>query len=153
MRSLYWFRSDLRMADNLALNEAIASSRVLIAVFILTPSTWKAHDAAPCKIRFLLENLKSLSETLWKQGIPLLIRKGPSFADCPESLDKLCKQHNIDAIYFNHEYPLDESHRDDAVIKKLPSHIKIHAYHQQLVLPPNSLLNKQRLPFKVFTPF
>ena len=99
MRRLYWFRSDLRLADNLALAEAVRSSDFLIAVFIITPATWKAHHAAPCKIRFLLENLKALSETLWKQGIPLLIRKGPSFSDCPKVLEKLCNQYDIDTIH------------------------------------------------------
>lgn len=119
MRSLYWFRNDVRASDNLALTEAVNSSDELVAVFILTPATWRAHDAAPCKIRFILENLRELSKKLWGHGIPLLIRKEPSFADCPKLLKAICKQHKIDAIYFNHEYPLDERERDKVVIETL----------------------------------
>ena len=153
MRSLYWFRSDLRISDNVALAEAIRSSEFLIAVFILTPTTWKTHHAAPCKIRFLLENLKALSEALWKQGIPLLIRKGPSFSDCPKVLDKLCNEYDIDTIHFNHEYPLDERERDEAVTRQLASGVVVSSYHQQLVLPPGEVLSKQKTPFQIFTPF
>jgi len=153
MRSLYWFRADLRLADNLALAEAMQISDFLIAVFILTPNTWKAHNAAPCKIRFLLENLKSLSEALWKQGIPLLIRKGPSFSDCPKVLDKLCHQYDINGIHFNHEYPLDERERDEVVTKKLAGYVVVRTYHEQLVLPPGAVLSKQKTPFQIFTPF
>ena len=92
MRSIYWFRSDLRISDNLALAKAMQASDSLMGVFILTPDTWKAHDAAPCKVRFLLENVSELSKELWKYGVPLLIRRGPSFSHCPSILDKLCKQ-------------------------------------------------------------
>ncbi len=153
MRSLYWFRSDLRIADNVALADAMRSSDFLIAVFILTPTTWKSHYAAPCKIRFLLENLTALSEMLWKQGIPLLIRKGPAFSDCPKVLEDLCNQYDIDNIYFNHEYPLDEYKRDQAVTKRLESYVNVSTYHQQLVLFPSEVLSNQNTPFKVFTPF
>lgn len=153
MRSLYWFRSDLRIADNLALPEAMRSSDFSIAVFILTSVTWKTHVVAPCKIRFLLENLKALSEALWKQGIPLLIPKGPSFSNCPKVLEKLWNQHNIDVIHFNHEYPLDEYERDEAVTRRLASSVVMSTCHQQLVLPPGEVLSKQNTPFQIFTPF
>ncbi len=153
MRSLYWFRSDLRLADNFALAEAMRTSDFLIAVFILTPATWKTHAAAPCKIQFLLENLKTLSESLWNQGIPLLIRKGPFFADCPKVLEKLCHQYDIDNLHFNHEYPLDERERDEAVTRRLASSVLVSTYHQQLVLSPGEVLSKQNTPFQIFTPF
>lgn len=153
MRSLYWFRSDLRIADNLALAEAMRASDFLIAVFILTPATWKTHAVAPCKVRFLLENLNALSEALWKKGIPLLIRKGPSFSDCPNVLNKLCNQYDIDTIYFNHEYPLDERERDDAVTRRLASSVSVSTYHNHLVLPPGEVMSTQNTPFQIFTPF
>lgn len=153
MRSLYWFRSDLRVADNLAFIDAVHASECLIAVFILTPQTWKAHYAAPCKIRFLLAHLKVLSESLWKRGIPLLIREGPSFSDCPRVLEQLCDEYRIDAVYFTHEYPLDEKKRDQAVSERLGRDRQVYAYHQQLVLPPGTVLSKQNTPFQVFTPF
>lgn len=153
MRSLYWFRTDLRIADNIALSEAISASDFLIAIFILTPATWQAHSAAPCKIQFLLENLKTLSEALWQQGIPLLIRKGPSFLDCPSVLEKLCEQYDINRLFFTHEYPLDEQERDKAVIKQLASCITINTYHQQLVLAPGEVMSQKNTPFKIYTPF
>ena len=153
MRGLYWFRSDLRIMDNLALAQAMRSSERLIAVFILSPTTWKAHAVAPCKIQFLLENLSTLSAALWKQGIPLLIRHGPSFSDAQKVLNTLCNQHAIDAIYFNHEYPLDERRRDETVINKLGDRLLVSTYDQQLVLAPGKVLSKQNTPFKIFTAF
>ncbi len=153
MRSLYWFRSDLRLIDNIALAEAMHAAHFLIAVFILTPVTWKAHSEAPCKIRFLLDNLKLLSEALWKKGIPLLIRQGPSFSDCPKVLNKLCREYDIDAIYFNKEYLLDEENRDNSVTRLLASHTLVNSYNEKLVLSPGTVLNKSHTLFQVFTPF
>lgn len=152
-RSLVWFRSDLRMADNLALSEAMNASDEVLAVFILTPKTWKRHSAAPCKVQFLLENLRALSKSLWARGIPLLIHSGPSFSDCPTALKKLCQQHAIDVMYFNNEYPLDERERDDAVRKLLKNDVAIKSFHEQLVLSPGTVKSKQGKPFQIFTPF
>lgn len=153
MRSLYWFRSDLRVEDNVALADAMRSSEFLIAIFILTPETWKAHAAAPCKIQFLLENLKALSERLWAQGIPLLITKGPSFSHCPKVLQKLCNQYDIDTLYFNQECMLDERKRDEAVTRKLAGTILVSAYCENLVLAPGSVLSQQGKSFQMFSAF
>lgn len=153
MRSLYWFRSDLRIADNLALADAIRYSDSLMAVFIVTPETWRSHGAAPCKIQFLLDNVRLLSENLWRHGIPLLIRQCPSFSDCSDVLARLCDQHSINAMYFNYEYPLDERRRDEAVIKQLAGDVTVHSYDGHLILPPGSVLTRQNAPFQIFTPF
>lgn len=48
---LIWLRTDLRLHDNTAL--AAASQRgPLVAVYLITPEQWRAHDDAPCKVDF-----------------------------------------------------------------------------------------------------
>ena len=56
MRQLIWLRSDLRVHDNRALHAALAAGPTL-AVYLITPGQWRAHDDAPCKIDFWLRNL------------------------------------------------------------------------------------------------
>ena len=152
-KSLYWFRSDLRISDNLALLDAIQDSDFLIAVFIITPKTWASHSLSKHKLGFLQENLKFLSKSLIDIGIPLLIKTTPSFSNCPLEINKICSEFNIDSIYLNNEYALDECNRDEAVIKSLPSNIQIYKYDQHLILPPGTVLSKSGTPFKVFTAF
>ena len=71
---LIWLRSDLRVHDNTALSAAAARGPC-VAVYLLSPAQWLAHDDAPCKVDFWLRNLRDLSQTLARLNIPLLIRE------------------------------------------------------------------------------
>ena len=65
MRSLVWFRRDLRIHDHPALFHACDhSDEGVLAVFAVTPGQWREHDDAPSKVHFWLQNLASLSESL-----------------------------------------------------------------------------------------
>ena len=71
MRSLVWFRRDLRVQDNSALfHAAKEASDGTVGVFLMTPGQWKEHDDADLKIWFWLENLRILSAELEKLNIP-----------------------------------------------------------------------------------
>ncbi len=74
MKSLVWFRRDLRVRDNPALHAATHSDTAgVIGLFIVTPGQWQAHDDAACKVKFWLDNLSALSSELARLNIPLRI--------------------------------------------------------------------------------
>ena len=73
MKSLVWFRNDLRIDDNPALKQACCSSDEVYGLYIYSPDQLKLHNEANCKIQFMIENLKSLEESLNKLNIPLII--------------------------------------------------------------------------------
>lgn len=155
MKILYWFRSDLRTSDNPSLADAMTDATELLSLFIITPKTWKRHDAAAVKVQFILNNLASLSGELQQSHrIPLLIRTVDYFSDCATLLLQLCIEHKIDAVYFNEQYEHDERHRDARVKKLLSEHqILVKTTHDQCVLAPGEVLSQKSEPFKVFTPF
>lgn len=154
MRALHWFRSDLRISDNTALIAASKNAKQLFAIYIITPKTWSYHSMAPVKIQFILNNLQSLSQTLERLGIPLLIKTTDSFKDCPILLEQLCNELNIQALYFNKQYELDELNRDKVCKEHLEkNNISVHSFDDQLVLSPGLVLSKAQQPLKVFTPF
>ena len=115
MRSLIWFRSDLRIEDNTALFEAAAASESIVALFVATPAQWRQHDWGDPKVSFLLGSLKSLSADLHNLGIPLLIHQLPTFAEVPEVLLDVAKKYDCTQLYFNREYEVNESRRDRRV--------------------------------------
>ena len=59
MTQLIWLRSDLRTSDNTALASAMAAGPT-VAVYLITPGQWLAHDDAACKVDFWLRNLVEL---------------------------------------------------------------------------------------------
>lgn len=150
---LIWLRSDLRLHDNTALSAAAARGPT-VAVYLLSPEQWRAHDDAPCKVDFWLRNLSELSRALGESNIPLLIRKAPRWDNAPQVLLDLCQQLNIDAVHVNEEYGIHESRRDEAVAETLKAKgIGFHSYLDQLLFKPGTVLTKTGTYFQVFSQF
>ncbi|MBV6823890.1 deoxyribodipyrimidine photo-lyase [Pseudomonas sp. PD9R] len=150
---LIWLRSDLRLHDNTALSAAAARGPT-VAVYLLSPEQWLEHDDAPCKVDFWLRNLRELSLALAQLNIPLLIRNAPRWDDAPAVLLDVCQQLQIDAVYLNEEYGINESRRDAAVVETLNAEgIEVRRYLDQLLFKPGSVLTKTGTYFQVFSQF
>jgi deoxyribodipyrimidine photo-lyase len=150
---LIWLRSDLRLHDNTALSAATARGPS-VAVYLLSPEQWLAHDDAPCKVDFWLRNLRELRVALGQLNIPLLIRTAPRWEDAPAVLRELCQQLPIDAVHLNEEYGIHETRRDAAVTTALQAEgIEVQQYLDQLLFKPGSVLTKTGTYFQVFSQF
>ncbi|MBZ9558903.1 MULTISPECIES: deoxyribodipyrimidine photo-lyase [unclassified Modicisalibacter] len=152
-RQLMWFRSDLRTLDNTAL-AAAARRGPVIAVFLHCGDQWREHGHGANKIDFLRRGVEALAEALAGFDIPLLQRDIGRFDAAPETLLALAREHDIDALHFNREYPLDERHRDEAVARTLgEADIAVHGYTDAVAFEPGELLTGQGHYYSVFTPF
>lgn len=151
--NLYWFRSDLRIRDNLALNAALAQGPV-VALYIATPEQWLRHDDAPIKLDFWRRNLLTLENSLKEIGVPLVLCQVADYAAIPELFEEIIRKWEVSSVYFNAEYPLHESRRDDDISLFCQAHeVNVKVSHDQCLLQPGSILNNSGLPFKVFTPY
>ena len=93
-RPLVWFRRDLRADDNTALLAAAArADDGLVALYLLSPGEWRAHDDAPVKVDFWLRNLARLSDALHALYVPLVIATAESPADIPALVRDLARRH------------------------------------------------------------
>ncbi len=150
---LIWLRSDLRQSDNTALSAAAARGPT-VAVYLISPEQWQAHDDAPCKVDFWLRNLSALSDSLEQLNIPLLIRSAPAWDQAPAVLVELCQQLGIRDVHVNDEYGIHETRRDQAVACALDAQgIGFHRYLDQLLFQPGSVLTKTGGYFQVFSQF
>ena len=155
MRTLVWFRRDLRITDNTALyNATQQSTEGVIALFFLTPKQWADHDDADCKVRFWLESLKALSESLSKLRIPMLIESCQTFDDVPNQLVSIAEEHRCSSVFFNREYEVNEAHRDFEVAKACRvANLAIRQFHDRVIVPPREIATKQGRFYSVFTPY
>jgi deoxyribodipyrimidine photo-lyase len=152
-RTLHWFRTDLRLEDNTAL-QAAASGGEVLALYIATPQQWDLHDDAPIKRDWWRRNLQQLETRLQKQGIPLLYAEVPAYRDIPALLARLLPALDVAALHCNREYPLFEQRRDALVAAALHAvGVAMHIHDDQTLLRPERVLNKSGQPFKVFTPY
>lgn len=155
MRSLVWFKKDLRVSDQLALHHACKQSdEGVIGLYIIDISMWEDHAVSHCQIEFILRGLALLQTDLNKIGIPLLIKQIDSTQHIPAYVLKVMQEHHLNALFYNREYEVNEKKRDTAVTQLLKKHtIEMHAFDDQLILSPQSTLKSNGEYFKVFTPY
>lgn len=150
---LTWLRSDLRIDDNTALSAA-SERGPTIALWLVSPGQWRAHDDAACKVDFWLRNLRDLRQSLARLNIPLLIRTIDSWEQAPQAVLEVCRQHRVHSVHWNEEYGLNEQRRDDATRALLErSAIHAHSHLDQLFFRPGTILTRSGDYFQVFSQF
>ncbi|MDL0440728.1 deoxyribodipyrimidine photo-lyase [Stutzerimonas frequens] len=153
MTQLLWLRSDLRVSDNTALAAAMAAGPT-VALYLITPCQWLAHDDAPCKVDFWLRNLVALSEQLHALNVPLLIREVDDWTAAPDALLRVCQQLGVQGVDCNDEYGVNEQRRDQAVAERLQgAGVSLRRHLDQLLFAPGTLRTQSGGYFKVFSQF
>ena len=155
MRSLIWFRRDLRISDNTALFEATQhADDGVVGVFLITPKQWQEHRDANCKVKFLIENVRNLSNRLAELNIPLLIRTCDDFQGAPSCISNLANETGCDTVFINREYEVNESRRDDRVsLACEQAGVALRRFHDRIIVPPKSISTKEGKFYSVFTPY
>ncbi len=155
MRSIVWFRRDLRIADNAALFHATGhSGNGVIGLFVVTPRQWLEHAEADCKVKFWLDNLAELSAELAKLGIPLRIETTDWFSGIPATIVNFAKKHECSAVFLNREYEVNELRRDEAVASACQkADIMVRRFHDRVIVPPREITTKEGKFYSVFTPY
>jgi deoxyribodipyrimidine photo-lyase len=149
--SLLWFRQDLRLADNPALEAAVARGAV-VPVYVWAPEEegrWAPGGAAKW---WLNESLTRLDESLRARGSRLVIQRGPT----AETLDKLLAETGSDAVLWNRRYEPSAVSRDARIKAALKDRgIAAESFNSALLFEPFRVKNGRGRgePFRVFTPF
>ncbi len=150
MRSIVWFREDLRIQDNPALFEAVeASFDGVVGLYIIDESMWKKNHTAACRVEFILRGVAKLSEALSALHIPLLVRQVATTEEIPSVILSAMEQVDAKALYCNAQYELTCATRDamvESILEK--SSIKMHTFHDQLVLKPREEHSKTFAAYK-----
>lgn len=153
MRTLVWFRNDLRVADHPALFHAMEHGEA-VAVFCLCTRQWRSHDVGDNRVAFLLDGVHALARELKSLGVPLVLVQAPWFDDVPKCLVNLAQKLDATALSFIEEYPLNERVRDSKVRRACEdAGIAVHAHHGNALMPPGSVLTNDGEPYTVFSPF
>lgn len=149
MKSCIWFRQDLRLKNNLALQAALGSSKTIVPLYILDDRK-REHSLGGASKWWLHHSLLALSKTIEERGAKLILRKGNPLEIIPEFLQK----NSIEAIYWNRHYE-PSAIIDEASLAKILQelNIKVYSFKGNLLLEPWEIKNKQGGFYKVFTPF
>jgi len=151
---LVWLRNDLRITDNKALHAACSDVDAEVrALFIATPKQWQAHQMAARQASFLYQNLIDLQQSLATRGIPLQVVQCDDFAAANDWLVDYCQQQQVDQLFYNRQYEINERQRDQALESRLAGQVICQSFDDSLLLPPGSVRTGNGEMFKVYTPF
>ena len=154
MKSIIWFRNDLRLDDNPCLREACKNSSELHAIFLYSHDQLEKHNEANVKIDFLIKNLQCLNVSLQKLNIPLTIINSEGFEQDPDIILNLAKERNVEKVFINKQFGSDEQNRDKRARELLnAANIKTEFFNDQIVYEAGSIRTGQDNPYSVFTPF
>ncbi|MBU8974649.1 MULTISPECIES: deoxyribodipyrimidine photo-lyase [unclassified Lysobacter] len=148
--ALVWFRNDLRLDDNPALQAALDNGYVPIPVYIHAPDEggdWKPGAASDA---WRHRSLAALDGALRKRGSHLRYFFGPSLA----TLQSLIATTGAEAVFWNRRYEPAYERRDANIKTTLRQQgLRAESFNAALLFEPWMVRNKQGQPFKVFTPF
>jgi deoxyribodipyrimidine photo-lyase len=148
--AIHWFRRDLRLTDNTALNAAAKSSEQVVPVYIASRWEKKHRWTGSNRQSFLCGSLESLSRNLCSVGSQLIIREGRAV----EALEKLVTETQAEAIFYNRDPdPFGRSVEEE--LKKTAARlgIEIHEFKDVAIHEQNEVLTGAGQSFRVFTPY
>ncbi len=148
---IHWFRRDLRLADNTALNAALRDSGGnTIPVFVL--SQWRGSHrwtGAP-RQEYLCRALAELAERLEDMGSGLVLRSGAAV----QELERLITETGATAIYYNRDpdpFGREMEIRVSAMARL--AGVRAVGFGDVTVQEPTAVLTGAGKPFRVFTPY
>lgn len=141
IRSIYWFRNDLRLSDNLSLNKAIDNSRHILFVYIddersYQQTSWGFIRRSDHRKIFINQGILNLDTALRSFGHSLHVLKGNSV----EILIKIIKEQNIDSIFCEEIFASEEIKQTE-LLKQFG--VSVKSFFQ------SSLINIKQLPFDI----
>ena len=146
---IIWFRQDLRLADNAALNAASLTKRPIIPLYIL-------DDDGPPRplggaLRWWLDkSLQALNADLSRSGSPLVLRRGDSVA----KLLEVVAESGAKLVMWNRLYDQASIARDDHVREALQERgVEVQTFQTSVLNEPADVLVGGAAPYRVFTPY
>lgn len=144
---VFWFRRDLRLADNAGLYRALNENDTVMPVFIFdTAILDKLEDKADKRVEFIHDALRVLKNQLEESGSSLLVFNGT-----PEEFFGSIKPK---MVYTNHDYEPYARQRDQRIADILAANgSALKTYKDQVIFEKDEVTKDDGNPYTVFTPY
>jgi deoxyribodipyrimidine photo-lyase len=145
--SLFWFRRDLRLQDNVGLYHTLKENKEVLPIFIFDSEILdKLEDKNDLRVAFIHQSLTLMQKQLEEMGSSLLVLHGNPV--------EIFKQLTPKAVYTNHDYEPYAQQRDGLVKKILEEKgITFKTYKDQVIFEKDEVVKDDGKPYTVFTPY
>jgi len=148
--SIFWFRRDLRLEDNTALNQALLSGEQILPLFIFDDQIINELPVDDPRVNFIYESLSKVNEQLSFKNTSILCLRGNPI----QVWEDLIASYSIKSVFVNKDYEPYARDRDQAVEKLLRANtIDLLPFKDQVIHQENDVLKKDGTPYTVYTPY
>lgn len=146
---IHWFRRDLRLDDNTALDAALRSGDLVLPVFIIDDAI-VGHGIGAHRLRFLRTALVDLDAELRLRGSRLVVRRG----DAPRELNRIAEEAEAWGLYHNRDHTPYARARDTRATRGLQmTGVVTQTFDDLLLVPPHSTLDSEGNVARTFGAF
>lgn len=149
--NIFWFRRDLRLHDNTALNYAIKEDTPLLPIFIFDKNILdKLEDKEDARVSFIHSQVSEMSKSLNNSDSGI-----KTFHSTPlEAFEKLTSEFEIGAVYTNRDYEPYAHERDKEIEGFLKTkHIDFYTFKDHVIYEYEEIVSGSGSFYKVFTPY
>jgi deoxyribodipyrimidine photo-lyase len=148
--NVFWFRRDLRLEDNTALDQALVSGLPVLPLFIFDTNITDELPHDDARISYIHETLSDINSHIQKTGSSLYVLKG----DPEEKWKELLLSFEINAVFINKDYEPYAIQRDKGVKELLKRNgISLFIYKDQVIFEENEIMKPDNRPYTIFTPY
>ncbi len=150
--SLFWFRRDLRLEDNVAFANALQTASVpVLPIFIFDSEILeRLENKSDARVQFIHQTLQKMDEELRTKGSGLWVGHGSVI----DVFTELFEKYDVRRVYCNGDYEPSAVARDIAVEKLCEKRgITFHSFKDQVIFEKREIAKDDGNPYTVYTPY
>lgn len=149
--SIFWWRRDLRLEDNVGLFHALSSDFPVLPIFIFDVNILsQLENDYDRRVDYIHQALTAMNLEMESYGGKV----NTYFGKPQDVFQELAEEYDIQGVYCNRDGEPYAKKRDIAIYNFLKSkEIPFKAYKDQVIFNENDILKKDGTPYVVFTPY
>lgn len=148
---IFWFRRDLRLEDNVGLQQAVVSGYPVLPIFIFDSDILeKLEVKQDRRVDYIYQVLDAMNSVLHTHGSTLYIDYGKPLA----IFKTIIALYDVQGIYCNRDYEPQAIKRDELIDSYLKDQgIQFNTYKDQVIFEKSDIVKDDSTPYTVYTPY
>lgn len=149
--SIFWFRRDLRLEDNVGLCQALDSGFPVFPIFIFDETILEQlEDKKDRRVDYIHQALSAINLELKKYGSKLTSFNGKPL----DIFQQLSEEYDIQSVFCNRDYEPKAIRRDTEIYTFFKNqNIPFKAFKDQVIFDKNDVVKNDGKPYTVYTPY
>ncbi|HAI44309.1 MULTISPECIES: cryptochrome/photolyase family protein [unclassified Maribacter] len=149
--SLFWFRRDLRLDDNVGLLEALKSNHQVLPIFIFDKEILSKLPENDARVSFIHDTLQRMRKHLQEEYECSIAMYHSSPID---AFKTIIEDFNVKTVFTNRDYEPYAKNRDKKISDFLKENeIEFKTFKDQVIFEKSEIVKSDGDPYVVYTPY